>query len=370
MKILMTTVGFAPVGGLEIYTRDVASGLVDLGHEVTVWAVLDEALPLRGVTVEELRPTSRLAVSAQFRLLRTRLGHRVNEHKTKFDLVLCMHPRLAPGVHKGIGDGPPFWIWTFGTDIWGDWPPRLKEAVDSAAKVATISSFTARRILETAPLANVPVIFPTVDTSRFVLSTELPEPAVDPVLFTVSRIDLADAYKGHDNVIRAIPIMEESLGRRVIYRIAGSGNGPERLRSIGRDCGVEDRLVFLGRLSDARLAEEYRQCDLFVMPSRMDPAPDGSLRGEGFGIVYIEAQATGRPVVVSAQAAAPEAIRANETGVSADPYSPESIAEACLGILSRPDRGRAMGEAGRSFVEETFGHDHFRERLSSALGGR
>jgi phosphatidylinositol alpha-1,6-mannosyltransferase len=190
------------------------------------------------------------------------------------------------------------------------------------------------------------------------------------VLFTVGRIGSDDAYKGHDRVIEALPLVEGDLGRRVAYRIAGGGEGADRLRAIAQEHGVEDRVTLLGRVDDLTLAEEYRRCDLFVMPSRMDPAPGRSFRGEGFGIAYIEAQAASRPVVASNQAAAPETIQDEVTGLTVDPRSPRAIAHACVRILSLPDRGRSMGAAGRAFVSSTFARDLFQKRLDALLARR
>lgn len=367
----MIAVGFSPIGGLEIYIRDVARGLVTSGHEVTAWSVLDAAAPLAGVRIEELAPASRLARSAHYRLLQTELALRIRRRRDAYDLVLCMHPRLAPGTHRGLRrSGTPFWVWTYGTDIWGTWSPALRKALVAARSIATISHYTAARIRERMPEAHVPILFPTVDIDRFPADTTPPDLTRDPVLLTVSRIAEDDVYKGHDRVIEALPLLEQDLGRRVAYRIAGGGNGAERLRGIAQENGVADRVTFLGRVDDAMLAEEYRHCDLFVMPSRMDPAPDKSFWGEGFGIVYIEAQSTCRPVVASNQAAAPETLQDGVTGLTADPDSPRAIADACVRILSLPDRGRAMGEAGRAFVTATFARDVFQERLESLFARR
>ncbi len=371
MNVLMITIGFSPVGGLEIYVRDVARGLVAGGHEVVVWSVLDAAEPLDGVRIAELAPASCLALSAHYRLLQRKLALRVGRHQDAHDLVLCMHPRLAPGTHRGLRrSGTPFWVWTYGTDIWGTWSPALRKALAAARSIATISHFTAARIRERMPEADVPVVFPTVDIDRFSADTTPPDLSHDPVLFTVSRIAEDDVSKGHDRVIEAMPLIEQHLGRRVGYRIAGGGNGADRLRRIAQEHGVADRVTFLGRVDDRTLAEEYRRCDLFVMPSRMDPAPGGSFRGEGFGIVYIEAQSTGRPVVASNQAAAPETLQDGVTGLTADPHSPRAIAAACARILSLPDRGRSMGAAGRAFVAGTFARDVFQERLDAVLARR
>jgi phosphatidyl-myo-inositol dimannoside synthase len=371
LKLLMITVGFSPIGGLEIYTRDVARGLVVGGHEVVVWSVLDAAEPLEGVRIDELAPTSRLALSAHHRLLQYKIASRLRAHRHEFDLVLCMHPRLAIGTHRGVRrSGTPFWVWTFGTDIWGTWSPALRKALAAAQSIATISDFTAERIRERMPGPDVPILFPTVDMDKFSADTTPPGLSREPVLLTVSRIAEDDAYKGHDRVIEALPLIEQDLGRKVAYRIAGGGKGADRLRSIAQEHGVVDRVTFLGRVDDATLAEEYRRCDLFVMPSRMDPAPDGSFRGEGFGIVYIEAQSTCRPVVASNQAAAPETLQDGVTGLTADPSSPRAIADACVRILSLPDRGRAMGEAGRAFVTTTFARDVFQQRLEALFARR
>jgi len=188
-----------------------------------------------------------------------------------------------------------------------------------------------------------------------------------PTLLTVSRISSADAYKGHDKVMAALPLIERRLGREVEYRVVGEGDALPGLKVLAAELGVEERVLFLGRVDEAALVEEFRGCDLFVMPSRTEPAPGGSYRGEGFGIVYIEAAAAGRPVVASTQAAAPETIREGVTGFAVDPCSEEAIADACVRILSSPELARRMGEEGRRFVASRFGREAFDRRLAQAL---
>jgi glycosyltransferase involved in cell wall biosynthesis len=371
MKVLMIVIGFSSLGGLEIVGRDVARALVAGGHAVTVWSALDSADPLDGVCIEELAPASRLARSAHYRLLKRKLALRVKRHRDGYDLVICMHPRLAPGIHRGLRASEcPFWVWGHGTDVWGAWSPALGRALAGAQRMVAVSNFTASLIRAKMPETDVLVIPPTVDIHRFSADTTPPDLSRDPTLLTVSRIAEDDAYKGHDRVIQALPLIEQVLGRHVRYRIVGSGNGADRLRGLAREHGVLDRVTLLGRVDDRTLADEYRRCDLFVMPSRMEPAPGGSFLGEGFGIVYIEAQSTGRPVVASKQGGAPETLQEGVTGLTADPDSPRAIAAACARILSLPDRGRSMGSAGRAFVARTFARDVFQERLNALLAGR
>jgi phosphatidylinositol alpha-1,6-mannosyltransferase len=187
------------------------------------------------------------------------------------------------------------------------------------------------------------------------------------VLLTVSRLDRRDRYKGHDRVIEAIPEIERLLGRTVRYRVVGAGDAIADLRSLAASAGIADRVTFLGRVDHQQLAAEYAGCDVFVMPSRMELNERGSWLGEGFGIVYAEAQAAGRPVVASSQGGAPETLLEGKSGYAVDPRSTEAIADACVKILSLPDRGRAMGAIGRQFVSEAFGIHSFEERLRRLL---
>lgn len=372
----MLVLTFRPVGGLEIYTRQVAAALRRLGHDIEVWSVL-EAGPGSapdGIRLRHLAPRPRPLRSAHHRVLSWRVTSLLRREHAGSDLVLAMHPMLAVGTHRALSDGQtPYWVWTYGTDIWGDWDPALERALEGASKIGTISRFTAARIWARLPEADIPVVYPTVSVEQL-LEVSASEPLPDyrpmmrrPTLLTVSRISSADAFKGHDKVMAALPLIERGLGREVEYRVVGEGDALPRLKALAAELGVEERVRFLGRLDEAALVEEFRACDLFVMPSRTEPAPGGSYWGEGFGIVYIEASAAGKPVVASTQAAAPETIRDGVTGFAADPCSEEAIAEACARILSSPELGRRMGEEGRRFVASRFGREAFDRRLAEAL---
>ncbi|MGQ0671246.1 MAG: glycosyltransferase family 4 protein [Actinomycetota bacterium] len=374
MRILMTVLQFEPAGGLEIYTREVARGLRRLAHEVEVWSLLERrgASALDGIPVRRFAPASRALRTLHHRLLSRRAAWILRRQLGSFDLVLCMHPMLAVATGRALREGgPPYWVWTYGTDIWGDWDPELERALAGATKIGTISSYTAGRIWARLPEADVPVVYPVVDTERFSIAVPAPFPSRErPVLLTVSRINQVDAYKGHDKVMAALPRIEAALGRAIEYRIVGRGDGVDRLRALAARLGVADRVRFLGRLDEPELIREFLACDLFVMPSRMDPAPGGSLWGEGFGIAYVEAAAAGKPVVASNQAAAPETIRDGVTGLAVDPASEEAIADACVRILSSLELAGRMGKEGRRFVRAQFGRAAFDRRLERALRDR
>lgn len=375
MKILLLVLTFQTTGGLEIYTREVASALRRLGHEPEVWSLLERrgASDLPGIQVRHFAPRWNVLQSLHYRRLAARTASRLRRERARFDLVLCMHSMLAPGASRALADADhPYWVWTYGTDIWGDWSPELEKALADARKIATISNYTADRIRVRLPEAEVPVVYPTVSSQRFFEVDANPpvapiDPKSPPVLLTVSRLNTVDAYKGHDKVIAALPRIEAAIGRPVEYRVVGTGDGLDPLRALAERLGLGARVKFLGRLDEASLVREFGACDVFVMPSRMDPAPGGSFWGEGFGIVYVEAAAAAKPVVASDQGAAPETIRDGVTGFAVDPYSVEAIADACARLLASPELARSMGEEGRRWVGSEFSREAFDRRLAAAL---
>jgi phosphatidylinositol alpha-1,6-mannosyltransferase len=155
----------------------------------------------------------------------------------------------------------------------------------------------------------------------------------------------------------------------VTLRVVGDGDWRPDLEREAAALGVADRVEFSGRLPFDALLDAYRGCGVFAMPSRVERRPRGLWTGEGLGIVYLEAQACGRPVIASAEGGAPDAIRPGETGVLADPRDPEAIAAAAAELLADPQRAAEMGRAGRRWVEENFSVERFRERLAAMLRG-
>jgi len=149
--------------------------------------------------------------------------------------------------------------------------------------------------------------------------------------------------KGIDQVIRALPRLPG-----VEYRVVGSGPDQQRLRTLARSAGVVDRVHLLGRVDDATLADEYQRCAVFVLPARRT-----RVELEGYGLVYFEAAAWGRPVVAGRSGGEVDAVVEGETGALVDGTSVAAIAQTLRDLLADPDRLRALGEAGRRRVEST-----------------
>ena len=175
-------------------------------------------------------------------------------------------------------------------------------------------------------------------------------------LLIVGRMAAAERYKGHDQVIAALPRLQLQIPNARLV-VAGDGDDRPRLAALAAGLGVADRVAFTGFLSEATLAEIYRRSAAFVMPSL----------GEGFGLVYLEAMRAGRPCVAARGSAAEEIVVDGVTGLLVRQDDPAELAAALAGLLARPEHARRLGEAGRRRWREELGADRFRARLAPLL---
>jgi phosphatidyl-myo-inositol dimannoside synthase len=125
-------------------------------------------------------------------------------------------------------------------------------------------------------------------------------------------------------------------------------------------------VVFTGAIDDSELAALYQRSEIFVLPA-LTVVSSSNPKGEGFGIVFLEAMAFGKPVVGPKYGAPAELIKEGENGLLVDPEDATSVAEALLKLLANPDAARTMGKAGRDYVRTHYSYGSFRERLREAL---
>lgn len=146
------------------------------------------------------------------------------------------------------------------------------------------------------------------------------------IILSVGRIV---PRKGVDAVIRAMPTILASVPN-AHYLIVGTGHYRPTLEALVAELGLERNVAFAGVVADEELADYYRLCDLFVMPNR--EMPDGDT--EGFGLVFLEANACGKPVVGGIAGGAVEAVRHGENGLLVDGWSVGAIAETIVRLLT------------------------------------
>lgn len=179
-----------------------------------------------------------------------------------------------------------------------------------------------------------------------------------PVLLTIARLV---ARKGIDTVLDALPAVL-AAHPEAVYVVAGDGPEAEALKALARRLGVEHAVRFAGAVPDAELPLWYSLGDVFVMPSRSDP-PDV----EGFGIVFLEAAATERPVVAARAGGVPDAVAHGVSGVLVPPGDAVALAAELSALLSDPARRAELGRRGRERVLSEFTWDRVVDRTLAAL---
>lgn len=158
------------------------------------------------------------------------------------------------------------------------------------------------------------------------------------VLLTVSRLA---ANKGHARVIDVLPTLRARFPD-LVYLVVGEGGERAALEERAAARGVADEVRFAGLVDDVRAY--FAACDVFVMPSGR--LADGKA-GEGFGIAYVEAGASGVPAVASASGGGAEVVIDGETGCVVDPADPRALERAIADLLADPARARRLGDAAR-----------------------
>jgi phosphatidylinositol alpha-1,6-mannosyltransferase len=214
------------------------------------------------------------------------------------------------------------------------------------------------------PLDRVRLLHPGVDTARFVPSPRSNE--VRERLGWTDRTVLLTAgalqkRKGQDMMIRALKQIREQIPD-ILYSIVGEGWERRYLLGLVKEEGVEAHVQFRGVPSDDELIACYQQCDLFALPNRQV-----GWDFEGFGMVLLEAQACGRPVLAGRSGGTADTMREGETGRLADCTSPELLGRAVVDLLADKPLLLSMGEAGRRWVEAEFDWSVLCEKAAQIL---
>ncbi|WP_309056152.1 glycosyltransferase family 4 protein [Streptomyces sp.] len=184
-----------------------------------------------------------------------------------------------------------------------------------------------------------------------------------PVVVCVSRLV---PRKGQDTLIRAMPAILRRVPDAVLL-IVGGGPYEKELRRLAATTGVAGSVRFTGAVPWSELPAHYGAGDVFAMPCR---TRRGGLDVEGLGIVYLEASATGLPVVAGDSGGAPDAVLDGETGWVVRGGSAEETADRVATLLLDPELRARMGERGRAWVEEKWRWDLLAERLRELLQGQ
>jgi phosphatidylinositol alpha-1,6-mannosyltransferase len=374
MRVLVVTNDLPPrVGGIQNYVDELCRGLVRAGDDVTLYgssyegdARWDAVAPFRVVR----EPRSVLLPSHRTFRHTVRLVEHTGAEVVVFGAAFPLG-LMGPALRRRTG--VPYVAFTHGLEVSAVRAPgggALLRRIGRGAGAVTFVSHWCDDHLRAAfgPGPRYELLPPAVDPSVFhagVDGTPLRERygfGDDPVVVCVSR---AVERKGQDRLIACLPELRRRVpGARLL--LVGGGPHLDALRSLARDTGVEDHVVITGQVPDDELAAHYAAGDVFAMPCR---ERHGGLEVEAFGIVFIQAQAVGRPVVAGDIGGVPDALDPGRTGLLVDGEQDRAIVEAVASLLGDPERATRMGDAGQRFVRDGFTWERRTEQLRELLNG-
>lgn len=253
----------------------------------------------------------------------------------------------------------PYGVFLHGIEAWQPLAAPQRRVLQGAVLRVANSRFTADRIAEAnpdlGPIAVCPLtVEPHVRIRSRMRRADLPSGG--KIVLIVARMLSAEGYKGHDALLEAWPIVKAHQPDARLVCIGGGDDLP-RLQQKAHALGIGQETIFTGFVGADELHAWYDHAALLAMPSR----------GEGFGLVYLEAMSHGLPCIGSVHDAAGEIIDDGVTGHLVDQSDPRELGAALLGLLANDERRAQMGAAGLRRFQRDFSYEAFSARIVGLL---
>jgi len=359
-------------GGVQRAGRHLASVLTEFaasrGMECRILSLNDgPELKRLAVAGREIAFTGSERAKGRFLSAAIRAARRpVAKGKSKTKIVVAGHANLAPVVRAMKFASPRLKsiICTHGVEVWEPLTRLRRMALRRADVVLAPSRYTADQVAAVQGVATEKIrVLPwALDPQFETLAANAAKAAVPAnfpegqVVLTVGRWQTDERYKGMDTLITALPRL---MSRWPELQLAAVGDGDDRewLQDLAEENGVGMHVHFLSGLSYEELAACYAHCEIFALPSK----------GEGFGLVYLEAMACGKPVIGGAHGGAPEVIEDGKTGYLVQHGDAVQLATAIETLLADPDLQKEMGRRGKQRAENQFRFSAFAKSFRKIL---
>jgi phosphatidylinositol alpha-1,6-mannosyltransferase len=185
---------------------------------------------------------------------------------------------------------------------------------------------------------------------------DVERPAKIPAAIMIGRMSKGEGYKGHEEVIGAWPCVLQTTPEAELW-IVGGGDAADELRALAAASEAKERIRFFGVVTDAQKDRLLRQSRCLVLPSR----------GEGFGLVYLEAMRLGRPCLASIHDAGREVVGPPDAGLAVNPGDTDEMAQAITRLLTPGAEWERWSTVARRRYESGFTAVHFQRRLVEAV---
>ncbi len=283
--------------------------------------------------------------------------------------IIASHISLAPVAYfLSRKTHVPFGVIAYGMECWGNLWPQDEWSLKRADRIFSISHWTKKVLIERGYKENrIRIIHPLLPA----FYKDGYQPAQESETFkliTVARLDPTERYKGQDDTLWALAqLRKKNPHLDFCYQIVGEGGDLERLKRIVHDLHLENFVKFIRPVKDrSELIRLYQQSDLFVMPSRYGKW-DGKWKGEGFGIVYVEAAACGLPTLAYDCGGVTDIVEKNETGLLVTANKREELVDALHQFMTDSSKRKAMGQKASQLVRERFGVSAVEKEMADAF---
>lgn len=331
-------------GGIARVARLSALSLAHSGCKLEVVSLLD------GATVDLGRVQARALKGSRVAFLTAAWAASLKH-------TYCIYDAIGPArAHLRLPCvASQYAVWIHGVEVLRQMHPTRARVLRNANLVLANSRFTLEQFERRHwKLPNAKVCWLATEDDR--PPDAAPKSDGPPTVLIVARMEAAELYKGHSELISAWPTVVASKPDARLL-IVGTGTGLAGLRALAQSSAASRSIIFTGFVDDGAMREIWRQAHIFAMPSR----------GEGFGLVYAEAMRQGLPVIASVHDAGAEINVDGVTGINVDLDEPQSVSHAILDLLNCPDKARRMGEAGFDRWRAHFTYSRFQRRFLNAL---
>jgi phosphatidylinositol alpha-1,6-mannosyltransferase len=364
MNIVIPTADYPPIeGGIGSVSLHLARELAALGNEVTVIAPWFPDMEER-----DARESYRVVRYKGYRLGWLRFFPMLAKSRKwirKSDLVMGIN--ISYGAVMSWMLRKPYIAFGYAYEFLKFkrmplFSTLLRRVYNKASQVIAISHYTANELQQFGVRSNqISVIFPGAPTARVVTPKEIEDIKEElilddgPLILAVGRLI---PRKGHGALVNAFaPILEKYPDARLVC--VGRGPSSADAARAAQELGIREALRLPGRLSNRKIAALYTLCDVFALPTGVDR--NGQV--EGFGLVFVEAGAYGKPVVAGRSGGVVDAVVDGTTGRIVDPTDINEISVAIQYFLDRPATAKKMGDAGKLRVETELNWTVFTRKL-------
>ncbi len=380
LLLLQNSSLFEGFGGIEYYQDDLLQAATDVwgvgtstcvaltrrastqpgSHSYGVCLVHVPPLPLLGGLVNRYWPTMLQAAKRE-------------ADRLKPTFLMAGHISLGPLVHAlHRWTGIPYGVMAYGIECWGDLWPQDAWAMRKANQLISISEWTKAMLVKQGFAANrISIVHPPLPRAyeKFPSPRRARGEESPFTLLTISRLEASESYKGQDHVIHALYRLRISHPKlRLRYVIQGDGSDKPRLEELVARLELAEVVEFRPGVKDrSQFETAYREADVYIMPSRFGRWKN-RWRGEGFGIVYLEAAAFGLPSIAYDCGGATDIITHGVNGLLVVPDSITDLANAIVQVATQREVVFAMGKKAHEMVMARFTLAQMGEQLKAALG--